>query len=355
MRRSILTALTLAMAFSSVRAQASPWTLPQGHAVLMGGLDFAVTSREFIDRGPERNFPLAGRYTGTSLRIGGRFGLTDRLELEASLPFRFVAYTADPIILVPRPAGVEDELDYYQRNVVDFSRSGAGIGDLDLSGRYRWTTGRFALATEVRIKTPTGYRGPEGTFGTEPTTTEDFMAQAGDLVRPSNVRDDVTLGDGQMDVSASMLAGVATSFGLFARGAAGYKLRLGGAGDQVIGDLRVGQAIGRRFLLYVSGTVAYSVQRGRVVGISASAVDPDLPATAYADNDNILLIERRLEFDAVDVGAGFIWRMADTVELNAGYQRTVWGRFLAASNVLAVSVALRMDLTKDATDPNRTR
>lgn len=345
MRRTASALLLILMA--SGVAHASPWTLPQGEAVVMSGFDFEVAGREFIDRCPERNFPLAGRYTGTTLRIGGRFGLTDRLELEASLPFRFVAYASDPVILAPRPEGVPDEFAYYQNNVVDFSRRGAGFGDLEISGRYRFTTGRFALASELRVKSPTGYRGPEGTFGAEPTTIEAFMKQAPNLVQPNNVRDDVTLGDGQLDLSASMLAGIATSFGLFARGAAGYRLRLGGAGDQVLGDLRVGQAINRRFLVYASGTIAYSIQRGRVVGISASAVDPDVPATGYRGAENVLLIERRLEYDALDVGAGFIWRMADTVEMNVGYQRTVWGRFVAATNTLSLSVALRMDLTKE--------
>ncbi len=344
--RTLALPLVVSM-FVGGAAHASPWTLPQGEAVVMTGFDFELATREFIDRGPERDFPLAGRYTGTTLRLGGRFGLTDRLELEASIPLRLVAYTSDPVILAPRPEGVTDELGYYQSSVVDFSRTGSGVGDLEISGRYRWTTGAFALATELRVKTPTGYRGPEGTFGPEPKTIEAFMAQAPDLVRPTNVRDDVTLGDGQLDLTASMLAGVATRVGLFARAAAGYRLRLGGAGDQVVGDVRVGQAIGRRFLVYASSTITYSVQRGRVVGISASAIDPTVPATGYRGADNILLIERRLEFDALGVGGGFIWRMADTVEMNAGYQRTVWGRFVAATNALSISVALRMDLNEE--------
>lgn len=344
MRRTLQLLFTVLVFGASVDAIASPWTLRQGGVVVASGFDFQLAETEFIDKGGERAFPLDGRFTGTTLTIGARYGLTDRLEVEASVPIRLVAYTSDPVILQSRQDQSVDEVRFYQENVVDFSQTGAGVGDLSLAARYQWIGGRFALASEVRVKTPTGYRGPEGTFGPEPTSVAEFMAQAGDLVQPTNVRDDVTLGDGQTDITGSMLAGLAFSTGTFFRAGAGYKLRLGGAGDQVVGDLRFGQSIGDKFLFFGAGTISYAIQAGRVIGISASAVDPDVPATDYIDGTNVLLIPRRLAYDAIDVSGGFIWRMAEAVELNASYQRTVWGRFIAATNTVNFSIAWRSSL-----------
>lgn len=329
-------------------AAGSPWTLKRGTAAVHASFDFSLATSEFLDGGGERSFPLRGRYSGATLDLGARVGLTDRLELEASLPVRVVTYTADPAIIRPYEGSDPDEaLAHYQRNVLDFSQSGAGVGDLSLAARYRLLLDPLAIAGELRLKAPTGYRGPEGTFGPTPATVREFQASGGDVVAPENIRDDVTLGDGQLDVAAQLLLGAAFSTGTFVRAGGGYNLRFGGAGDQLLGHLRIGQALGRKVLLYAFGNVAYSVQKGRSVGVTIIATDPDLPATAYARGANTEPIVRRLETDAVDVGGGLIWRIAGPVELNLSYGRTVWGKFTAATQTASLGVGIRANLFED--------
>ncbi|MCA9550180.1 MAG: hypothetical protein KC933_09100 [Myxococcales bacterium] len=342
MRRLLLALLLL---LSPGLAEASPWTLGRGQLLLQGSFDFQVADSEFIHEGGERRFPLRGRYTGTTFTVGARVGVADSLELELSLPLRVVSYTSDPVILVPYsgddPAGA---LAHYQANLVDFSQASVGVGDLQVAGRYQLLRGPVALATELRVKAPTGYEGPQGTFGRQPETVEAFVEQQAELVRPDRVRDDVTLGDAQLDLSAQLLLGAAFATGTFLRASGGYNLRLGGAGDQVLGDLRVGQALGQAILLYAGGRVAYTVQAGKSVGVSIAAVDPGLPAAAYTGGANTLPYVRRLETSAVDVGGGFIWRVAPQVELNVGYSRTVWGRFTTATHSASVGLAVRRDI-----------
>jgi hypothetical protein len=140
------------------------------------------------------------------------------LELELGVPIRQVTYTGDPVLLLSRPDGsTESEIDYYQRNVINLSRATSGIGDLNLAARYRLVQRPFALALELRVKAPTGYAGPQGTFGDRPTTTAEFLSDVRRWVTPENVRDDVTLGDGQLDVGLNVLLGYAFPTRTFVR------------------------------------------------------------------------------------------------------------------------------------------
>ena len=328
-----------------LRALASPWTLTRGTSLMRAGFDFQLATSEFIDEGGERAFPLNGRFSGATLDLGLRLGLTDSLEIEVGIPARVVSYTSDPAIIRTFDGqNVDDALAFYQNNLIDFSQANAGIADIRLFARYQLLLRPFAVAAQIGVKIPTGYDGPEGTFGTEPSSLEDFDAVRDEVVSPDRVRDDVTLGDGQVDVSAQLLAGHAFSTGTFVRAAAGYNLRLAGAGDQVLGDVRLGQALTDRFLLFGFARLAYSIERGRSVGLSVAANDPDQPASSFANFQNAFLYERRLENDALDVGGGLIWRVAGPVELNVAYGRTVWGRFTAATNTLSVAFGLRMGM-----------
>ncbi len=333
------------VALSSAPALGSPWTLPEGELVLSLGFNHQFAGQEFLDSGPARNFPLRGAYNASSFALGLRAGFTDRIEFEAVLPVSVVNYDSDPVILLERPAGTGfGELDFYQRNVIDLTRSVSGVADFIITGRYGWMRSPVAIATEVRVKAPTGYAPPAGTFGDRPTSSEAFLADVGRFVAPENVQDDVTLGDGQLDITPSMLFGWSLSSGTFFRLGAGFNFRMGDAGDQVVGDLRVGQTLGARALVYASVRGGYSVRRGKVIGISVAAIDPDLPATEYGGATNLLLRELTLDHDHIDVGAGFIVRLTDRLELNTGYERTVHGRNIAAVQSLSLSLAFRAEM-----------
>lgn len=307
-------------------AVASPWTLRRGELAVVTRFEVAQAEEEFLDEGGSRPYPLDGRFAATSVTFGARFGITDRLELEASLPIKQVTYTSDPVILLAADPAAGDPFDFYQENVLDLSRAEVGPADLELAARYQLLGGRLAIAVEGRLKAPTGYDKPAGTFGDRPKTREAFVAGIGDYVRPENVRDDVTLGDGQLDLGGALLVGWALPFGSFIRLDGGYRLRFGGAADEATFALRLGHLILGRVLPYAGIQGEVAVTQGDVIGVSVAADDPELPATEYAGTKNLDLREVRLEKDELLLPVGVIFRLTDAVELNLGHSRTLWGR-----------------------------
>ncbi len=321
-------------------AVASPWTLPRGEIAAVVRFDYESARDEYLDEGGAVPYSLEGRYQAIGFTPDVRLGLLDGLELELWLPFKQVSYTADPVILIPAPAGAEG-LDYYQENVIHLSQSQFGPTDLNLALRWQLLGGSEALALEARLKTPTGYDPPQGTFGDRPTSAEAFLADVGRYVAPENVRDDVTLGDAQLDASLRVLGGLSFSTGTFVRLDAGYIGRFGGAADQVTGAVRAGQLLFDRLLPYAGVEADLAVERGRVIGVSVAAEDPELPAADYGGTTNLKLREVRLERDRAVVSFGTIVRLTPEVELNLGHARTVWGRNTAAVAATSVGIGLR--------------
>lgn len=347
MYRHFAPALGLFLAFAPTIASASPWTLPADHIAVVGGFDYGFADSEWFEEGASRPFPLRGNFTSSTFTIGARFGFTDRLEFSASLPVKLVSYDADAVILLPSPIGDPmGDFDYYQDNVIDLTQTARGLGDLDVAARYRWFLRPFALTTEVKIKAPTGYAGPSGTFGDSPKTAEEFLADPGRFVRPENIRDDVTLGDGQLDVQLSMLFGYVFPTNTFVRLDVGYNLRVSGAADQLVGGLKVGQVIAPGLLLFAGVGGVYSVEDGRVIGVSVAAIDPTLPANQFGGLENLQLRELRLFRDRVEVDGGVIIRLAPGVELNLGYGRTVWGRNTAEVQRFSASIAMSTSIVE---------
>ncbi len=344
---------------ASARLEASPWVLPRGRIVVSGGANYQFANSEFfsdvangMSSPTERRYSLRGEYQGVSLFSSIRAGVVDRFEFEFTVPFRAVSYTADPVLLLPTAVTPMCDNACAQAgarsNVINFSRGAVGLGDLLLSLRYAIirAPSPIVMAAEVRFKSPTGYALPEGTFGVNPQSQAEFLAMAGTLVRPENVRDDVTLGDGQLDVTASILTGIGLRSGTFFRLDAGFNARLGGAGHQVVGNFRAGQSIGRSFVVYGGANLQYSVTNGRVIGVSVAAIDPLLPAREYGSMGptyNLLLREVSLDRDAVDLAGGMIVRLTPTTELNLGYSRTVWGRNVSGTHSLSLTFSASTD------------
>lgn len=344
MRRQLLT-LAAALVFLPQLASASPWTLPKDQLIVWASADYQFARQEFLDDSRAQSFPLRGQLDASALTVGARIGLTDRLELEVSLPFKVVSYRADPVLLLPQPeTSALSSLDYYQQNIIDLSRTVTGVGDFRFTPRVRLFTAPVAVALEFAIKAPTGYRGPQGTFGERPASQEAFLAEVGRFVSPENVQDDVTLGDAQLDFSPRLLLGYALRSGTFFRGAIGYDLRLGGAGDQLYAELKAGQVLHPRLLVYAGVNLVYAVQTGRVIGVSVAASDPDLPAVEYGGLENLRLRELTLDRDALDLSGGLIVRMTSTFEINLGAQRTLWGRNTSVVTGVSLSAAFRSDL-----------
>jgi len=310
--------------------------MEHGEIALFGRFDFASADREFLDDGKSQPFSLNGQYRGATFDFSTRLGVFPGFELQLDLPLRLVSYTADPVILIPTddPNG----FDYYQENVIDLSQSVMGVGDIRISGRWQLFRSLIVGALELRLKTPTGYDPPAGTFGRNPKDAEDFLANVGTYVRPENVEDDVTLGDGQLDLGAAILLGSAFRTGTFVRLDLGGDLRFGGAGDRVVGNLKLGQLVGDRVLLVVGANADITVREGDVIGVSVAAIDPTLPATEYGGLNNLLLREVRLDRDIFSASAGVILKLSRSAEMTVDYSRIIHGRNV--SEIQSVSVGL---------------
>ncbi len=322
----------------------SPWTLPAGQLAVVGRYDFDIADEEFLDDNERQVFPLRGEYQSSTYALGLRFGITDRFELGFEVPIKQVTYTSDPVILLPTTADEDASFDYYQDNVVDLSQARTGLGDLRFSARLRLFEGPFTGALELGLKTPTGYDAPEGTFGDRPTDRADFLARADTLISPENVTDDVTLGDGQLDLTPALLLGWAGAAGTFVRLDLGYMIRFEDAGDAVVGAFKVGQLLGGRVVVFTGLEGEYTVTEGRVIGISVAAEDPTLPAADYGGTRNLDLREVTLDRDRLVLPVGAIVRLTSEVELNVGYRNTLWGRNTAATQGVSVGIGLRTQL-----------
>ncbi|MEZ4474093.1 MAG: hypothetical protein R3F60_25560 [bacterium] len=336
----ILALAPLALATS---ATASPWLLRPGELVVVGRYDFETADREYLDSGGPQVYPLNGRLSSTTYAIDLRLGTLPDFELQIMVPIKVVSYTADPVILLD-DQGATPAIDFYQENIIDLSQSARGLGDLEISARYQLFRRALVGALELALKTPTGYDPPVGTFGDRPRSEEEFVANVGTFVRPENVRDDVTLGDGQLDASVGLLLGFAARTGTFARLDTAYRLRFGDAADQVVGHARIGQLLLGRLLVFGGVDAEIAVTEGGIIGVSVAAEDPGLPAAEYGGFANLALRELRLERDRVGLAAGAILRLTDVVELNGAYGHVIWGRNTAVSRTVSLGVGVRTSL-----------
>jgi hypothetical protein len=348
---SLLTvALVILVVGLPVTATASPWLVDEDEVVLTGRFDhqwadseFLSADNDFVDEPYKpRPYPLEGRYQSSTFVTQARVGLLEDVELSISIPIKSVSYKSDPVVLLPGGDGAG--LDYYQQNVIDLSQQVTGLSDIRYGIAYQLFTGRIAGSLNLVLKTPTGYRQPAGTFGREPTSEEVFTNNPGEFVTPDNVEDDVTLGDGQTDVTASFQWGWALPSRTFVRANAGYALRLGGAADELQAGLQVGQALGESVLLTAGADFISALQDGDSVGLSVAADDPDLPAEEYGGLNNIALRQTPLERDRLTLRIGTILRVTEDVETTISYSRTVWGQNTAASQTLSLGTGVRFDI-----------
>ncbi|MEL6544642.1 MAG: hypothetical protein AAFQ82_08445 [Myxococcota bacterium] len=265
-------------------AQASPWVLPKGKSVLSikGGTDFA--SREFlIDDRREQRFPLRGRFESYSLQLAGRYGLFEDVEIGTRVTLKNVAYISDPVILASPDDATNpctpDNATFQgcrERNT-NFSSSDFGFSDIYFNLVMQHIGGSARAASNLEIKVPTGYTEPGETF------------QDGE-VDPLSIVDDVALGDGRVHLQYKLETGwFISSSGTVLELAGGYRARLGAPGDQVLGEVKIGQNIGRRLFFFISADAALTIFEGRVLGQTFVSNRPNTPALEFTGDD----VERR--------------------------------------------------------------
>lgn len=310
-------------------AFASPWTLPKGDLSLTTGFDFQMAFEEYQADGARREFPLDGTFTSQTLGLGLRYGFTEQLELGLELQLKSVAYKADPVVL-GLPTDTVD-LQGARDAVFDFSESAMGVGDIFLAARYNlYRRPMGVISTETRAKLPGGYRPPSQTFSTP------------DNPNPNAQEDDVTLGDGQTDIEQSLLfGGYVPATRTFARAGVGIRLRLGAPGHQLIGDAKVGQFLGKNFVLFGGIRGAFTLTEGETLGKTFVVTRNNVTSQNIKDSDirqDLLSLDK----DLVQTEGGLLIVLSGDAEMQVVYSYIPFGKNISAIHSVSVGTTIRI-------------
>ena len=226
-----------------------------------------------------------------SIRAAGtfRYGVTDRLELEAVIPF---VYRNDRVTTLIDPSGTEaapsitDELN------------GTGLGDIEFAGHYQINDGRDGwpfFVGNLRVKTNTG----EGPF---------------DIDRDSfGIPEELATGSGFWSIEPSLTAIYPTDPAvLFA--SAGYTWNISDnvdtqIGENLVTDVDPGDTIGLSFGMGVSLNDRLSFTLGY--------------QHDFIDGTTTVINGLETESESLDVGAllfGTSYRLSDSVRVNLNTQ-----------------------------------
>lgn len=310
--RAYLPALLLAIALAvPATVHASPWTLPRGTASLSLSADIQTARDEFRRSADRVPYPLDGRYTASNLRIGARYGISDRTEIAGSLFVGSVSFQADEVYLPElfgiEPTGRPEQTD----GILSIDRRTIGIGDLRLALRHRISPlARTVWAVEAELKLPTGYDAPEGVFNDDDPTL--------------GVADDVTLGDAQTDLTLRLHMGTVPVNNWFIRADAGFRARFFGPGQQIVGGFKTGVRLADVVVPYAWTDAEHTITEGEVVGTTFLFDDPALDARDVT-LANFVGRDYRLDRTVVRAGGGIIFAFGDR-EFDLGYGLTVWGK-----------------------------
>ncbi len=309
-------------------ADASPWTLPKDGFVLSLDSNYQSADEEYLPDGELQPFPLDGKFTAITFNAGARYGITDRFEAAFGLNLKQINFEADPVLLeVPEDSSNSQALN---EAIFDFSKSSAGVGDAELHGRYALVRGLLRVTSETSVQFPVGYERPRGTF-------------ADDTPSPGAIEDDVTLGDGQTNLTQSFLFGAyIPATRSFARLDAGYRLRVGSPGDQAVGALSIGQYLGDDFIVFVAGNGAYTLFEGESIGQSFITRAPGKDASELDASQDIETIDITLDRDYLNVEGGVIVRLRD-LEMRASYGQIMWGSNIPKISSFSLGVVYALD------------
>lgn len=315
-----LAVLLLSTVAAPVPADASPWTVPDDELTILLSADFVFADEEYLPGGQRQAFPLDGEFVASQLTTTLRYGFSDRFEGGVVVRPKAVFYRADPIIL---PKGT----DTPNESILNFTHQRYGVGDLDLFARWKLYDGPVVVTSQTVFNVPTGYEPPDGTF-------------RDDALDVTAIEDDVALGDGLASVEQRFLAGAFVPWTRsFARADVGYRLRIG-AGDQLVGGLKIGQLIGDAAIVFASVDGAYTVYEGPSIGKSFVAVDPSVPPAQFTADD-VRPVDLTLDRTFLNVRGGVILRL-DGAELQLAYGRTVAGRNIPVMNMVSVGTSVRV-------------
>lgn len=313
-------------------AQASPWTMDKGKVAMRLATDLQFGSKEWLINGDYQSFPLDGRFFSVNVRGQVRYGVTQAFELGANVAVSHVSYASEEIYfgqpLVPDFDEVASN-EQIASNITSLDQEATGLSDLEFYGRVRLVprdVWRLAVTPEVLVKVPTGYQRPQGTF-----EDDDFT---------QGVADDVTLGDGQLDITARINVGLIPHPRWFMRLDGGFRFRFFGPGQQVVGGFKTGVRIGQVLIPYVAVDVEHTINEGEVVGTTFATAVPETPAAEFTPGD-LMPLEYRLDRSALRPGGGIIVAL-DKWEIDVSYTVVAWGRNVSQLHIVGIGSTFKL-------------
>ncbi len=309
MRKLITFGFFLVTLYVPLILSASPWTLPENKMALSLFYDYQFADQEYLENAEAQNFPLNGQFAANTLRFDIRYGVSDRLELSLGMSFKDITYSADPAI-IEFPEGAEfASLPVARGEILNFNRKASGISDIFPALRYNISKGIILVTSETKVKLPSGYKQPSSTLN-----------EKGVIV------DDVTLGDGQIDIEESILFGsFINASKTFFRVDMGGRLRFGEPGHQLFGGIKIGQFIGSRFVVTASVDGAITVVEGDPIGTSFVASSGNLTAQNVT-TEQIIPKPLFLDKDLLSLGLGALFVIQEGVEVQLSANQFIGGR-----------------------------
>lgn len=350
MKRALLLPLLGSLLLVAPAARATPFTLPRGKLAFDVSVSLDSGSSQWTDRGVYGPFPLNGRFASQTAQLNVRYGILDNLELAVRGTYKNASYDAAPIHLFPARTAMPTQAEL-TGDVIHFSGVESGFSDAYVSLSYRPVARAVYFAIETELKIPTGYRAPSGTFCDNIAPADALARVAATLKAPQTpqvtARDfctGVTLGDGQVDwLLLGQLGKYIPQTRTFLRLDGGMNFRFQGPGQQAVGSFKIGENLFDRVLLFAGTRVAYTVNRGAVVGTTVNTTRPAARPEEYPiDGSGQLLLlaeEAVLDRSYLFVDAGVIVRFMPAMELRASYSRAVWGRNFPEVNSISLGAA----------------
>lgn len=317
----------LGLVLVSNAAFASPWTLAEKKMSLTLSYDYQQASDEFLDNGDLQKFPLSGEFSSNSLRFDIRYGLTDSFELALGLGFKDNRYSADPAIIEFTEGATMASLPDARGQILNFNRSVTGLSDIYPAIRYNLSPGIIRVTSQTRVKLPSGYDPPSSTLN-----------DTGAVV------DDVSLGDGQIDIEQAFLFGsFIDATNTFFRVDMGGRLRLGEPGHQFFGSFKIGQFIGPKIAITASIDGQITPIKGEPVGTTFVANSGDLTAQNIT-TDQIIAKDLFLDKDLVSVGFGALFIVKPGVELQLSGNQFIGGKNLPSITTFTFASSFSFDI-----------
>ena len=198
-------------------ALASPWTLPQGVAVVQLGVSAQTARAEFNDSSVLQGYALNQQLSAHDYQLTLKYGITSWWQVDGLATYRYLFNVGDlyPSTTSTCTQPVQEGATCYDPNTEVW-----GPADLWLTTKVRLHQNPWVLSLAPTVKIPLGYVGPSTEVMSVP----------------------FPLGDGQWDAGMWVLGGQMVSpVRILLRGGVGYLRRLGPPPDQLMVEVKVGQ------------------------------------------------------------------------------------------------------------------